>query len=200
MHKFLIFSIAIVLSFCSGKTMKLIRLIETQQREKQNFEVRDAYKLIYQAVFGVAHILEIPDRAKAYLEQEIAGVDSSTTEKLIEVISVSGDVVRLNLRPYKFYNGDPDLLFDAMVQSAKAIDGSNERFLVLWEEFKRAVENGKLNFDVEQMRLFDEEIKKAGYPAVHHSEAYREANLPAYRVLTKDLAERLLERQKIKYK
>ena len=79
-----------------------------------------------------------------------------------------------------------------MLLSAKEIDGSGEEFLTLWEEFKSAVNKNELNFDVKQLERFDEQIKSAQYPVMHHSPAYREANLPAYRVVNKRIAEELL--------
>jgi len=192
-HMFLV----LLMVFCCEQEMNLIRLIKIHQQEKKDVEVQDAYKLIYQSVYGVAHILEFPERAKTFLVQEIASVDSSASEKMIEVISLSGDVVRLNLRPYKFYNGDPDLLFEAMVQSAESIRGSESDFLRDWEEFKTAVSHGRLTFDQQQAKRFDDEMKKAGYPEVHHSQGYRAANRPAYRVLQMNAAVKLLSRQKI---
>lgn len=110
-------ALALMMAFCCGEEMTLIRLIEMHQQEKKGVEVQDVYKLIYQSVYGVAHILEFPDRAKAYLENEIAGVDSGSTEKMLETIAASGNVVRLNLRPYKRAKGDSDLLFGAIRRS-----------------------------------------------------------------------------------
>ncbi|MFZ5517384.1 MAG: hypothetical protein ACOY90_12135 [Candidatus Zhuqueibacterota bacterium] len=48
------------------------------------------------------------------------------------------------------------------------------------------------------MTEFDEAMKRDGYREVHHSQTYRAANRPAYRVLQKDVAEELLLRQHIR--
>ncbi len=178
--------------------MDLNQLIERHQKEKKQFEIRDAYKLIYQSILGVAHILDDREKAKNYLQREIADIDSIDSEPLIENISISGDVVRLNLRPYKFHYGDVDSLFAAMLRSAETIQGTKADFLKQWKKFKQAVEKGKLKFDVQQLHEFDEEVKRADFPAVHHSQAYREANQPAYRVLTGEQAEQLLKKQQIR--
>jgi hypothetical protein len=179
--------------FCvKSERAKLVELIQQHQGTKKNFEIQDAYKLIYQGVFGVGHILDNPQMAKKYLEQEFESVIASDTEALIENISVSGEIVRINLRPYKYRNGDIEKLFEAMVHSAEEISGSQKRFLGLWNEFKQAVLNGQLDFNKNELVIFDNQVKSDYYPAMHHSSAYREANQAAYRVLKINFAQQLL--------
>lgn len=177
----------------------LVQLIQKHQRSKKNFAIQDAYKLIYQSVFGIRHILDNSELAKQYLEQEFEAVNAEKSEKIIENISVSGEIVRLNLRPYKYRNGDVDRLFQAMLRSAEFIAGSKEKFLSLWSEFKNAVLNGELTFDKDELKIFDANANIEDYPAIHHSSSYREANQPAYRILSRELAERLMASQNICY-
>jgi hypothetical protein len=170
---------------------KLIELIREHQRIKKNFEIQDAYKLIYQSVFGIGHILDNPQKARDYLKQEFDSVRAVDDESMIENISISGEIVRLNLRPYKYRNGSIDLLFQAMVRSSEEISGSREDFLMLWDQFKQAVLNGELMFPTKELKIFAQQAQSANYPARHHSAAYKQANHPAYRVIKRDLAERL---------
>ena len=121
--------------------------------------------------------------------------DSADNIDLIENISLLGEIVRLNLQPYKFRNGDVDQLFQAMIKSVRNISGQQKEFVKLWNEFKRAVLDGKLDFDLDELTLFDAKVKSQNYPAMHHSEGYRIANNPAYRVLTKNDALKLIENQ-----
>lgn len=197
-----IFSVLLVILMCFctiSQNMKLIELIQEHQKSKQNFAVQDAYKLIYQGVFGVAHILDNQHMAKKYLADEFESTTASDKIDLIENISVSGKIVRLNLQPYKYRNGDIDQLFQAMLKSAQEISGSQQEFLKLWDEFKQAVFDEKLNFNVTDLNKFDAKVKLHNYPAMHHSENYRTANNPAYRVLRKEDAIRLIETQKLKF-
>jgi len=173
----------------------IIKLIKEQQNSKRNLEIQDVYKMIYQGVFGVAHILDNPAKAKQYLEQEFQSIEPSANEKLIENISVSGEVVRLNLRSYKFQNGNVNLIFEAMKRSAKEIKGSQQQFLTVWDEFKQAVFNGELNFEKEELLTFDSKMKSSNYLVMHHSQGYRDTNHPAYRILTKKCAKQLLSDQ-----
>lgn len=177
----------------------LVQLIKKHQRIKKYFTIQDAYKLIYQSVFGIRHILTNPELAKLNLEQEFEAIGAEDSENIIENISISGEIVRLNLRPYKYRNGDVDRLFDAMLKSAADIIGSKEMFLRLWHEFKSAVLNGKLSFDQNELIIFDKKVLNEAYPAMHHSPAYRNANHPAYRVLSRINAEKTLAYQNICY-
>jgi len=193
MLKFITLFTVLLFCFCNQtEKSSLISLIEKHQHVKKNFAVQDAYKLIYQGVFGVAHIMENPERANQYLEKEYASVDSSKDEPLIEDISVAGEIVRINLRPYKYSGGSVDQLFEVMTQSVKETNGSKDDFLSLWKNFKQAVFDGHLKFDKQELEVFDRKIKAANYPAVHHSPGYRETNKPAYRVVKKSIAKKLL--------
>ena len=174
-----------------SKRSKLIVLIRKHQKIKKNFEIQDAYKLIYQSVFGIGHIIVNPELARKYLEQEFDSVCAIDNERLIENISISGEIVRLNLRPYKYRNGSIYRLFQAMLRTAGEISGSREDFLERWNDFKQAVINGKLNFDKKELKIIDDRVRAENYPAMHHSAAYKEANQPAYRVLKSDLTKKL---------
>jgi hypothetical protein len=171
---------------------QFISLILDQQQTKKCFAIQDAYKLIYQAVFGIEHILDNHEAAKRYLAQELETIVAGDAEELIENISLPGNIVRLNLKPYKCRHGDADKLFDAMLRSAALITGSREDFLKLWGYFKQAVNQNKLDFNFAELEAFDKKVQSENYPPTHHSPQYREANQPSYRVLQRGVAEQLL--------
>jgi len=143
--------------------------------------------LIYQGVFGVAHILKKPDFAKQYLAKEMNSIEGTNSEPLIENISVSGDIVRINLRTFKKSGGSVEKLFEIMTLSAEETKGDMEKFLSQWGEFKQAVILGKLKFNIQDLEKFDKKVKAENYPAIHHSPGYRKANRPAYRVVKKSI-------------
>jgi hypothetical protein len=174
------------------RRIKLIKLIQQHQNTKKNFEIQDAYKLIYQSVFGIRHILDNLEKAKNYLQQEFESINADNYENLIEKISVSGEIVRLNLRPFKYRNGNSDRLSQAMLLSAEEIYGSAAEFLDFWNQFKEAVFIDELNFDTADLSVFDHKVKSENYPSQHHSAAYRAANRPAYRVLKSNFANQLI--------
>lgn len=178
---------------------QLITLIQHQQRTKKSFAIQDAYKLIYQSVFGIEHLLNDLEAAKSYLEREVAAIVAEDAEQLIETIAPDGAVVRFNLKPYKFHHGKLDRLFHAMLDSATQMKGSSEDFLKWWGYFKQAVFQNKLDFDPAELEAFDQKVRPENYPPMHHSPGYRAENQPAYRVLTREIAEHLLASQRMKF-
>jgi len=169
----------------------LQRLIAEHQARHQHFDVRDAYKLIYQGIFGVAHILENREAAQQYLQTEFDAVEPSPNEPLLEEISLNGEVVRVNLRPFKAQQFPLHRLFEVMVQTAEEIQGSQEEFMRLWGQFTTLVREKRLAFDRQTLDTFDAEVRAANYPPVHHSEGYKRANRPAYRVVKRSIFQRM---------
>lgn len=158
---------------------------------RPDLEVVDVYKMLFQSVFGIQHILH--DKAKRYLEEELSTLEmqKSSDEPLIENISVDNVMVRVNLRPFKMRSLSSDKLFLAMVTSAKETRGTQKAFLKLWNRFKSLVEAGKLNFDRSSLGDFDRKVKKENYPPYHHSERYRRSYRPAYRVVKREVFKRI---------
>ena len=170
---------------------RLVELIKFHQQNKLYFSIQDVYKLLYQSVFGVAHILDNQNKAKKYLLHEFNSITASIEEPLIEPISPDSKIVRINLRPFKAHHKKIDTLFQVMIISAHKIKGTLPGFHIVWNKFKQAVHNKQLNFNESELIKFDKKIKLENYPPVHHSEKYKSANKPAYRVVNKRIFEQL---------
>jgi len=110
---------------------------------------------------------------------------------LVEDVSVSGGVVRVNLRPFKRLGLSLDRLFEAMVVSAETVKADKEGVIILWNRFMELVEAGRLDFDYEALVEFDRATKDRGYPPIHHSKEYVKANKPAYRVVDKKVYQKM---------
>ncbi|MBD3207397.1 hypothetical protein GF319_13785 [Candidatus Bathyarchaeota archaeon] len=151
-------------------------------------EVRDVYKLLYQGVFGVGHIMS--ENAKVRLEEEAhrINLEDHLWEPLFEVANPEGSIVRVNLRPYMRSEGDLDCLYDIMIESSK-IEGEQDKFIELWRKFKKLNIEENLGFNQNEIRLFDESIEQRNIKPHHHTEAYRQAYYPAYRVVDLEIFE-----------
>jgi len=162
-------------------------LVREHVRLHRSLGVQDVYKLLFQGVLGVGHILRDKEGAWRWLVEEFEEVDASEflEEPLLERVSVDGGVVRVNLRPFKRLGLSLERLFDVMVASAERIEEDKDRFVEVWKRFIQLVRIGRLDFDYERLKEFDENVRAAGYPPVHHSREYAEANKPAYRVIHK---------------
>jgi len=169
----------------------LKRLLEEQHRRYPLLQIEDAYKLIYQGTLGIEHLLSDTIAAQQYLEQEWNSLAGAEDEPLLEIISPDSQWVRLNLRPYKAKGGTTESLWRAMWRSA-AVHGDRGLLRSRWQEFVRLAEAGALPYDVAHTRQVDHRIAAADYPAIHHSDLYVETYRPAYRVLLRSVAARLL--------
>ena len=88
---------------CSNKSDDLLNLILEHQNKYPKMEVQDVYKLLYQSVFGVKHLLKDTAMSHLYLIEEFNSVESKN-EPLFENISLKNDVVRVNLKSFKYKN------------------------------------------------------------------------------------------------
>lgn len=171
----------------------LEELVRQHQKLRPNLEVIDVYKMLYQSVFGVQHILT--NKAKLYLEEELSTLETSKfqEEPLIESISIVNSMVRVNLRQFKMRGLSSDDLFLAMVNSARETKGTRKSFLRLWNQFESGVKTGKLSFERSSLENFGKKVKKENYPPYHHSERYRKSYRPAYRIVKREIFKRIFD-------
>jgi hypothetical protein len=162
-------------------------LVREQGRLHRNLGIQDVYKLLFQGVMGVTHILEDREKAWRELQKEFEALDTSDfmEEPLSERVGADGGVVRVNLRLFKRRALSLGRLFEAMVVSTERVRADKDRFVALWTTFIDLVKAGRLDFDCERLIEFDGVVRAGGYPPVHHSREYGEANKPAYRVVQK---------------
>jgi len=162
--------------------------MQAQLQRYSAMQIEDLYKLVYQATMGNEHLLTDSAAVQAYLIQELASIDTSSVEPLLEEISPDGEVVRLNLRSFKTQNGDRDALFQAMMQTARTFQKSPERLEQYWHDLEQRANSGALAFDAAAMQSFFREMREKGFPTAHHSAVYEEQYKPAYRVILKKFA------------
>ncbi len=151
----------------------------------------DAYKLLHQGVFGPGHMVHDTAAAAAYLAQELADLEPvEHSDPLCESLGGDPAVVRIHLRPFRAAGGDPAELIAAFVASAGRVRGSAGRMeAVLGAAVEALRQGGRAAMAAELDRL-RAELGPQGFPALHHSDEYREAYKPAYRVALRELADR----------
>lgn len=151
---------------------------------------QDLYKFLHQAVYGPGHAIPNPQAAAMYLERELADLGPPLErEASCEILGGEPELVRVNLRPFVAAGGNPELLLDAFVASADTGRGNTQRMqfvLRLASSWLRCASRPDLSQDLE---ILAADLAENDYPAIHHSDDYREIYRPAYRVVTAGAAE-----------
>ena len=152
----------------------------------KNVRIDDAYKWTFQATRGGEHAVPDTDLARKWLDNEWSSMGTVANDIAVwEPLCPGGEIGRLNLRPFKTKGGAPDDLLDAFLASSREYRSDGANFIAAWNELGKRLKKktyGTLNY--KNWSKLDAEMKAKNYPAVHHSEAYNNAEQPAYRILT----------------
>ena len=65
---------------------KLIELVKKHKELRPLMEIQDVYKLLYQSILGLGHLLENHQRAKKYLYDELDNLFDNNFEELLKEI------------------------------------------------------------------------------------------------------------------
>jgi len=150
-------------------------------------QLEDIYKLLHQAALGPGHAVDNPAAARKRLDEEIAGLGAAPAELLQDVISPEGRLGRVHLRAYLAAGGSPDALLRAFVETANSYPASRDKLAKFCGCLGDLAAAGGIPFAREEVLAYFGKIVQDNYPAVHHSEAFRKAYHPAYRVIAVDL-------------
>lgn len=145
---------------------------------------QDAVKLVYQHTFGGGHLITDIDRTRARLHDELASLDADPAMPLTEPIG--NGLVRVSLAAWKAREYSEDALFDAFLASSKIVAGTQERFLQDLAVLQDAAAKGLLPFSCGVLNNYLAPYIASDCPMVSHSEIYRKAYRPAYRVVRED--------------
>lgn len=152
-------------------------------------EIEDAYKWLYHATLGGEHAVLDDAGPRRWMDREWQGLGELLPgEPDLVKLRPDGQLIRVNLRPYKAAGGDKETLLQVFVASARRFHAARSAFEAEWfllGETLREDPIGRLT-RAEWDRV-DEQTKAAGYPAIEHSKAYLEARIPAYRVVLAEL-------------
>ena len=150
-------------------------------------QLDDVYKLLHQAALGPGHAVDNPAAARKRLDQEIQALGSGSTEPPQDIISPDGRLGRVHLRAYLKGGGNVDALHRAFVETANTYPASPDKLAKFCGCLGDLAAAGGIPFAQKEVVGYFGKIAQDGYPAIHHSEAFRNAYQPAYRVVAVDL-------------
>lgn len=158
-------------------------------------QITDYFKLLFHSAFGCDHAVSSYERAFAYIVKESEEyIDESTphTEEL------DGDYSRVYFSSLKC-GLSRETLAAMFFLSAKHEAAGRELLEEKLSVLRRAATDGVIPLSVCELDECIEEWRTLGYPAVRHSDIYRESYKPSYRVVANRYARllgRIIERDK----
>lgn len=157
---------------------RLIDLLGGHLQKHPEAGVQDAAKFLYQALYGCGHMIADPRDVEDYLREEAAGLP---LERRVPLFEPLGEYVRMDLGALKMLS--VETMAAMFIASAKDEPAEHRSLAAALDEM---VFKGL--FDDEKSISWIAEYKEKGCPSVHHSEAYRAAYGPAYRVVREEYA------------
>lgn len=145
---------------------------------------QDAVKLLYQATFGPGHLIADPAVAARRLSEERAAC-AKTDAPAFEPIG--GGFCRLHLGAMEL-ESVPDELLNRMFLLSAEKTGDMEIFSARLAELEVLAAEGKTPFSAAALAEYLASYRAEGCPMVSHSQVYREAYAPAYRVVREEFA------------
>lgn len=142
-------------------------------------EPMDAVKLIYQNEFGGGHLIRDEAACLAYLHREYEAV--SHDPEMIPAEPIGNGIVRIYLAAVR--EEDLKQVGRWFIRSAALHCGTVERFRKKLTVLRRLTEEGIFSFSPVMLESYLADYEKAGFPPVSHSESYRRAYKPAYRIV-----------------
>jgi hypothetical protein len=168
--------------------MKFIDQLLSQHLQRYpRMQLADIYKLLHQAALGPGHAVNDLAAARSRLEDEVKGLGEGPEDLIADPISPDGKLARIHLRPYLAAGYGADTLVDAFVQTARDFPSAPDKLVKFCGCLGDLAEADGLPFSRDEVERYFQSIASQRYPVVHHSEGYREAYRPAYRVVALDL-------------
>ena len=146
-------------------------------------EPTDAVKLIYQNEFGGGHLIRDEKRCLEFLRNEYRSVPQSGDTPLLE--DIGNGFFRVNLSALDASGMTAEELGSAFIHSSQ-LRGCLDSFLAKLAVLRSLTGSGQMPFSPEALDAYLSDYEKAGFPPVSHSETYRNAYHPAYRVVSQN--------------
>lgn len=144
---------------------------------------QDGVKLCFQAAFGAEHLLTDHAKARTALLVEFA---KTPPQPIALFEPISAEYSRCNLAAWKYWQLPPEWLCQIFQHSAsEKSENAETLFLEYLQLVSVCADKGFLPFSGGEWRSYIAGYLAGGIRPVHHSEAYRLREKPAYRIVKK---------------
>ena len=155
-------------------------LLTSHFRTYPNLQVQDVFKFLFQSAFGCEHLVSDEEKVLSYIKNEYSALNKALTP---QTDALDGNYSRAYLSWLNVGLSPATLARLFCLSAKKEPDG-----LALLEEklgiARELIEEKVIPLDLDEFDGKLYEWKAAGFPAVHHSNVFREEYRPAYRVVS----------------
>jgi len=166
---------------------RFLEIVRQQLTWHAPVKMEDLYLIVRQASLGSGGMDDDACSSERLEREWNSGLRIRKSDRLIELIDPSGDLIRLHIRLYRKAGGNLDTVSRLCTESRAAFRKSPEKMETLLELLMSFARGHEINTRSDEIEVFIDRMRSAGFPAVSHSEEYRAANLPNYCLVLRDL-------------
>lgn len=146
-----------------------------------HLQMQDIFKFIHQSAFGCEHLVASSDAATEYIRAEYESARFPEDAPLVEALDGAYSRVHLTYLSQGLSAQTLGRLFSQSATSeTNGINDAENKLRIA----KELAHQGKLPFSPEVFEEAARKWKESGYPAVHHSDVFRNEYKPVYRVIS----------------
>ena len=169
-------------------TNKTRELLIDHYNTYPRLEVSDIFKFIFQSAYGCEHLVSSEERALNYIKEELKRVSDDEAPR---VDKLDGNYSRVYLSCLND-KVTPEVMAEYFCLSAKVEPDGRERLLEKIAVARELILDEVIPLSLSDFDELHQKWRDAGYPAIHHSESFREAYRPAYRVIANEYLKHLI--------
>ncbi|MHB1315506.1 MAG: uridine kinase family protein [Christensenellales bacterium] len=160
-------------------------LLCRQVRRYPRMQVQDMVKLIYQNEFGGGHLIENGTGSLQHLKEECRHLEAAGAGPSVFYEDIGNGLCRLYLGGLQKLGISLETVNRFFVNTAHTVRGSIERFEEKLDGLRQCCKDGMLPYSIDKLEQYLADYREKGYPPVSHSDAYRAAYSPSYRIVQK---------------
>ncbi len=163
-----------------NQTEKTKALLLKHYRKYPQAEICDIFKFLHQSAFGCEHAVPSAQKAIEYIKKEWETIQNLPGEY---VEALDGEFSRVPLSN-TFQGLTPETLGKLFVMSATPQENATAHLKNKLKTARSLIEQGLLDFDINEFSQMATGWESQGFPALHHSHKFGKLYRPAYRVIS----------------
>lgn len=194
MRRAILFSI-MIFSALAMQAQGIASFVNRQMQEYPKSRLLDIYKTCFQDCMGAEHLVSDTAGTRKYLDTELSATSlSDLMPWYYEPCGVNGNYVRVSLRTVKEGLISKEQLLEAFIRSANSASRpSVESWKHRWHEIADTIAKMNIQFPhYKEDKQYIDSILSAGKYAISHSQDYRDAYHPHYRIISREIFDKEL--------